>query len=1181
MKISFRILLINFLIVVLIVGGSFFAFYSIMYNVLTTYQARNLKDSANNFIYVYKSIQTEAEDEFISIFNTEIGNFLNNQSLRTKSIDFILEEDKGHSGFISRFSVKDNVYLPEKNLTLKEFLDYNPYAMTMLFEGSKGYKYYYGKILNTETLNDISQKINSEIAVIWNGSPADISNPAVNQKHLYVLSQAAEELRDKNNFEFYVEGTESKDILAAIYKPSTSVNQQEDIYFLIFTTFGEAGELRSTLKDMFLITCLVGIALSLIFTFLFTAKLRHQITELSKATEQTYWGNFKHKIKIKSKDEIGKLGNAFNKMLEELDKKEKVKNEYADFITLINQNVTLTEISEAALKKIIKSGNFVIGGIYSIDDQINLICSHGFDSKDQKRTENLEFINTVIKTKETLEVYSEDALPIVSAGLFDIKIKYLLFLPIIYNNKPTAVLVLGSLSKPNEEVKDYLDKIKEQLAIGITNAKSLMQLENLVAELKILNEEYHKQNIQIKQKNQTLLQLHSELTQQAEELERQKRKALELTKVKSQFLASVSHELRTPMNSILGLTELILEKSYLDGRNKERLEVVLSSGKRLMTLINDILDLSKIEAGKMDLKYEDVIIDEIIEEVSGSIAPLANKKSLGYQVIKNTDTRIIINTDRGKVIQVLINLLGNAVKFTDEGEVLLRISVKDELLNFEVIDTGIGISKEDEKLIFEEFSRANDLKSAKHGGTGLGLAISKKLTDLLGGSLSMKSKLHQGSTFAFSIPLKQSDKLLPVPQSKINVQTLIRNRKNPVLIIDDDEEVRYTIGQYLLSKGYQVVFAEDGAKGLQVAIDNQPFAITLDVMLPNKDGWSVLKELKENPVTKDIPVILVSNNGDKNIGYRLGAFEYFVKPISSEKLLSAFTKLENIASSKISKIVVVDNDELEFEKFKNEFSSDDIRIEFIKDSEYAFSKISEVQPDLIVIDLMMPKIDGVTLSYKLKSNIKTKHIPILISTAKDITDEERKSLESIVENIAVKSEGHPLNVIKLIRERIGLQDKAEFSDSPENINVQIPEITENKTTEIENKLGQNIIAEVLIVDDDPDTLFTLDEIVQACNCTTILARNGKECLEILEHKTPDLILLDIIMPEMDGFQIIKQIKKNNKWADLPVFAVTAKAMKEDNEIILKHGFSDYIPKPVNRTFVSFKIQKLISQLKAN
>jgi signal transduction histidine kinase/CheY-like chemotaxis protein len=1179
MRISLRILLINFVIVALILGSSAFAFYSVMYNVLISQQSRQLVSATNNFIYVLRAKLIESEDEFLALLPNEVETILKTNKLKTNNLDFIVLYDN-QSGQIINQATNENVYLPDREITWEEFLYYNPYSLVQEVKGKNEKSFYYGRIITPALLNELSKKINSEVAIVWEGMPADLSNPAQNQKFLYQLNKANEYLKNKNNFEIYSDGSESTDIIAAVFKPTLSFSDQSKLYFLIFTSFGETGELRITLRNIFLLVGLAGIVLSLILTFVLTDKLRKQISELGKATEQTYSGNFKYRISIKSKDEIGRLGDAFNKMLDELDKKEKAKNEYSEFIALINQNPTLREISDAALIKIINIGGFIIGGLYAVDDdEISLISSYGLDLNASKNSEELTLHKRVLKTREKLELFAEDYLPVVSSGLMGIKIKYLLLLPIVYNNKITALLELGSINRPNEEVIEYLDKIKDQLAIGITNSKALVQMENFVAELKKLNEEYQKQNIHIKQQNDTFIQLHNDLKVQAEELERQKEKAEESTQIKSQFLASMSHELRTPMNSILGLTELILEKASLEDKNRERLEVVLSSGKRLMNLINDILDLSKIEAGKMEIRYEDVILDEVIEEVSTSITPLVNKRGIGFQVTRNIDTRMLINTDRGKVTQVLMNLLGNAVKFTDEGSVTLIISAEDNLLNFEVIDTGIGISEQDKNLIFEEFRQADGSITRKYSGTGLGLAISKKISDLLGGSISVNSKINEGSTFNFSIPLKYVDTKVPELQTKIDVRSLIKNRKNPILVIDDDEEVRYTIGQYLLSKGYEVLFAEDGDNGLQMAIEHQPFAITLDVMLPGKDGWSVLKELKGDARTKDIPVIMVSIIGDKNIGYELGAFEYFIKPISSEKLLSAFSKLENLANKPIQKIVVIDDDELEFEKFKEEFASDDIRIEYIKKSEYAFSKIAEVQPDLIIIDLMMSKIDGITLSYKLKSNIKTRHIPIIISTAKDLTEEERVSLNNIVESISVKSKEHPLDVLKVVRNRIEMQ-QADLTDSLQNMINKVSSIKGNKNGN--NELAeQNVNAEILIVDDDADTLYTLDEIVKACNCNTVLAKSGKECLAALEQKTPDLILLDIMMPEMDGFQTLKQIKLNKKWSDIPVFAVTAKAMKNDKDIVLKQGFTDYIPKPVNPTIVSFKIQKLISQLKAS
>ena len=496
------------------------------------------------------------------------------------------------------------------------------------------------------------------------------------------------------------------------------------------------------------------------------------------------------------------------------------------------------------------------------------------------------------------------------------------------------------------------------------------------------------------------------------------------------------------------------------------------------------------------------------------------------------------------------------------------------MLNFEVIDSGIGISEDDQRIIFEEFRQIDGTTTRKYNGTGLGLAICKKISELLGGEISVKSTLGKGSTFSFTVPLRFIKSKEIDEEPRINIDTLRKNRRNPILIIDDDPEIRYTIGQYLLSKGYEVMYASDGLSGVKEARKIQPFAITLDAMLPNKDGWNTLKALKENPDTKDIPVILISILGDKNVGFGLGAYEYFVKPIEPEKLLKVFNRLENLAQKRIEKIVIVDDDELEFEKFKNAFKNDKVRIEYIKDSELAFSKILEVQPDLTIIDLMMPKVDGITLSYKLKSNVDTKHIPIIISTAKDLSEDEKNALSNIVEEITVKSNGHPLDVLKVVRDRIKMQE-AYFPSAAEKDDL--GKLVSDLKEPFEANDKKEFRGEVLIVDDDADTLFTISEIVQACDCKTVLAKNGVECLKVLESKTPDLILLDIMMPEMDGFQTISRIKKNPKWAGIPVFAVTAKAMLDDKAVILRHGFDDYIPKPINSGVMAFKIEKLFSK----
>lgn len=1172
MKISIRIILINFVVVVLIMGSSVTAFYSVLYKTLSSQKSNSLISSANNFIYAYRSKILEAEDELLSMISNNINDVFRYRHLRTNSLDFVLEVNSDHPQKIVKYSISSDISFSKTPRNLEQFFKYNPYAIGAEYQTPDGRLFYYGINLNEKLLDKFSEKINSDVAIILNGTPTDVSNSNLNLQYLYILTEASKFLSGKNNFEVYSQGAESSDILATLYKPADLQTTNKDLSFLIFTKMGEAAELRSTFRDIFLVVGITGIALSLILTILFTTKLRKQITDLSDATEKTKSGDFKNKIKVRSKDEIGKLGQAFNLMLDELAKNQKAKNEYSEFISLINQNPSLSEISEAALKKIITTCNFVMGALYLIEENgLSLLSAYGYEKKKNIKKEEFGFYDILMRDKEIIEINSSDELPVVSAGLTSFRMRYLLLVPVVYNNKIISILELGSIEKPTEEVKEYLQKIGEQLAIGLTNSRTLMQLENFVNELKKLNEEYQKQNLQIKKQNDSLVELHNELKNQAKQLEIQKQKAEESTELKSQFLASMSHELRTPMNSILGLTELILEKADLNEKDHERLEVVFNSGRRLMALINDILDLSKIEAGKMEIRAEDVLLEELINEVSSSISPLVINKKIEFKVERKINTRTLINTDRGRVVQVLINLLGNAVKFTETGGVNLEIYSSQDKLKFDVIDSGIGISEEHKNVIFEEFRQADGSTSRKYGGTGLGLSICRKIADLLGGELTVESKLGEGSTFTFTIPLKFVSAGEREKVKSVNTQTLIKNRKHPILIIDDDDEVRYTIGQYLISNGYEVLFAKDGLSGIQMAIEKQPFAITLDLMMPNKDGWSVLEDLKENDATKDIPVILISINGDKQIGYGLGAFEFFVKPISSDKLLSAFSRLESLANKQIKKIIIVDDDEQEFEKFKREFCDDKIVIEYIKDSELAFSKIVEVRPDLVILDLMMPKVDGITLSYKLKSDVRTKHIPLLISTAKDLSEEERNSLNNIVEEIAVKSKGHPLDVLKVVRDRIQQHEKCLPIYQDDNNN----EYNESNSKNLQN----DTLGKVLLVDDDQDTLFTIDEMVKACNYKTILAANGVECIQILEKTIPDLILLDIMMPEMDGFQTIERIRSNSEWKNIPVIAVTAKAMMNDKDIIIKHGFDDYISKPVESSVITSKIQQFLTQIK--
>ena len=1175
MKITYRILVINFAIVFLVIGSAAFAFYSIMYSVLTSQHSKYLLNSTNDFIYAYRQSVDNTKEDFLFLIKNGIQQKFTVPQLFEKNIDFILQTNSGKS--IINKTYKDNVYIPEKTFTLEDFIFYNPYAVIKTYKNQDGTFYFYGRILDSQTLNDFSKRVGADIALVCNSTIPLMSNESQNQQYLFALNTAYKDLAKKNNFKVFSQKAEDADILVTVCKPSSNIEElNNNISFLVFTTLNEAADLRSNLKEIMIIIGFSGIFISLILTFLFTDRIRKQISDLSKATEVIKSGNFQNKIVIKSKDELGELATAFNLMVAELEKNQKSKNEYSEFMTMLNQNPSLKEISDAALGKIINTCGFIIGALYTVeDDGIKMAGSFGV-AKDHTPA-NYDFFESVIRKKDMLELKFDETPPSITTGSIIIELRYLLLVPVIYNSKVIAILELSGTEKPGNEVKEYITSIQEQLAIGLTNAIAFVQLEKFVAELKQLNEDYQKQNIQIRKQNETLIDLHKKLKEKADELEIQKEKAVESTKLKSQFLASMSHELRTPMNSILGLTELILEEDIIKGKNRERIEVVLKSARRLMNLINDILDLSKIEAGKMEIHNENVLIEDLIKEVEYSISPLLINKKIDFRVLRETETSIIMKTDRGKVTQVLINLLGNAVKFTDTGFIEFKImSDQNDKLIFKVIDSGIGISEIDQKVIFDEFRQVDGSITKKYSGTGLGLTICKKIADMLEGSISVFSQRGKGSTFTFTIPLNFIERVHSENIPEVNIDRLAANRKNPILVIDNDEEVRYTIGQYLAARGYDILYAPDGITGVEEAKKHQPFIIILDVMLPGKEGWEILRELKNDNSTKDIPIIVVSILGDKNLGYSLGAFEYISKPFSSEQILSAVSKIESVANRRIENITLVDDDEFEYEKFKNEFKNEKIKIDYIQDSELAYDRIIKTQPDLVIIDLIMPKLDGITLTYKLKANKETKHIPVVISTAKDITEKEKDALNNIVEKITVKSKGHPLDVLKVVRDRIKMH---EFYSGSEKNAIEIEE-TLASLEEVNSGQGKNdYIGNILVVDDDPDTLFTINEILESCNCKTYLVRGGKECLLMLEKITPDIILLDIMMPEMDGFQTIANIKSHPRWANIPVFAVTAKAMLDDKEVILKNGFDDYIPKPINSSVLSFKIKKALSNLK--
>jgi len=561
-------------------------------------QTKTILNSTNDFGIALRNESQKVESDFqLLIPKTSRISSIN---LDSTSIDFLFTLQNDSLINTREFRLRSKTYLNIRSSSFRQFFNDNPGVFLNFARLANGRIIYYGRSLSAEMLNRIAQKIRSEVALVINNSPVEVSNNEKNQVHLKSVLNAVQDLKFKNSYDLYIASLEGADFIAALFTPKFLLTPPGvKVNFIVFQAFREGVEFRNMLRVVMVLIILAGSAVTFIVVFLFTAKLRKQIVYLSEGAELTSRGDLDHRVPIITKDEIGQFGETFNKMLDEIIRNKRAEKEYSEFIMLINQNPTLSEISNAALSKIIKTTGLTFGVLYTVENKsLRLVSSYGISRNLVTPMQNSDLYGSAIEKKEKIEFHFNDNYPEIKTGIATIKIKYLMIFPVIYNSETIAVLELASESVPQSDIMKYIDNIHEQLAIGLTNAKSFEQLENLVYELEKLNTEYQKQNKQMVIQNQELKELHYQLREKAAELESQRAKAVELTKVKSEFLASMSHELRTPLISILGLTELILKDAETALRSKERLNIVYRNGKKLLGLINNILEFSKFESGK-------------------------------------------------------------------------------------------------------------------------------------------------------------------------------------------------------------------------------------------------------------------------------------------------------------------------------------------------------------------------------------------------------------------------------------------------------------------------------------------------------------------------------------------------------------------------------------------------------
>lgn len=747
------------------------------------------------------------------------------------------------------------------------------------------------------------------------------------------------------------------------------------------------------------------------------------------------------------------------------------------------------------------------------------------------------------------------------------------------------------LQTQQEELRRSNENLEEQTE-ALKRSEDLLQrqqeeLEHYNTELVAKTRALEEQVQEVEEKNDEIEKARGQLEQQAKQLSI-------TTKYKSEFMANMSHELRTPLNSLLILSQLLSENKdgNLSAKQIEYAQTIYMSGSDLLKMIDEILDLSKVDAGKMEINYEDVQLSDIESFVEQNFAALASRKEIDLKVHIAEDIPQNIVTDSHRVKQILRNLLSNAFKFTNSGSVELHVEKADkarvpaylndeaDYVAFSIKDTGIGIPADKTDLIFEAFQQVDGTTSRKYGGTGLGLSISRELSRLLGGGIVVESEEGKGSCFTLYLPAslpaiaesKQeaaatvetppvSHMIVPKAKTISNEAPSIvqveddRNQLGPtdkiLLIIEDDVKFARILLDMARSRGFKALVALQGDTGLEMARSYRPDAIILDIQLPVIDGWSVMGELKSSAVTRHIPVHVISVVDEVKQGMMMGAIAYLKKPSSREALEDAFTHIESYAEKSMKHLLIVEDDDIQRNSIIELIGHDDVSITAVSTGAEALRELHKQRYDCMVLDLMLTDMTGFELLDQIRDDENLVDLPIIIYTGKDLDTKEEMQLRKYAESIIIKDVKSPE---RLLDETTLFLHRVE-ADLPED-KRKILQKLHNKEELFEGK-------KILLVDDDIRNVFALSSVLEGYNMEVVFAENGREAIEMLQANPDfDLVLMDMMMPEMDGYEAMRRLREMPEFQKLPIIALTAKAMKEDRAKCIEAGASDYMKKPI-------------------
>jgi HAMP domain-containing protein/signal transduction histidine kinase/DNA-binding response OmpR family regulator len=950
---------------------------------------------------------------------------------------------------------------------------------------------------------------------------------------------------------------------------------------------------------------------------LLAANLTTQVRAIAEVATAVTKGDLTRSIQVEARGEVAELKDNINTMIGNLrlttdrnTEQDWLKTNLARFTNMLQGQRDLVTVGRLLLSELVPLVGAHLGVIYQLDTEsepyLKLLASYGnsrLDGYPPRIDVGEGFLGQCAADKRRILVTDipRDTVR-VSPIMLDALPRSLSVFPVVFEGQIKAVLGLSSLKEFAPAHIAFLEQLTEGIGILLNSIEATMQTEGLLKQSQQLAAELQSQKRELQQTNDQLALKAQELAEQNVEVERKNReieqargaleeKAAELaltSKYKSEFLANMSHELRTPLNSILILGQQLAEnpETNLSAKQVEFARTIHAAGTDLLNLISDILDLSKIESGTVSVDAEEVSFRNLLDMVGRPFRHEAENRGLRFDVQLDQQLGRSLLTDAKRLQQVLKNLLSNAFKFTEHGGVELRVfqassgwsgdhptlSTTNVVVAFEVTDTGIGIPAEKQRIIFEAFQQADAGTSRKYGGTGLGLAISRELASLLGGEIQLRSSPGTGSTFTLYLPIRYAGPTSPAPNRRaapirpamadhsveLPAEPVPDDRETlspddtVLLVVEDDPHYASILADLARDSGFKVLVTARGAEALALARQFRPAAISLDVFLPDMLGWAVLNQLKQDPITRHIPVQIVTLDEDRQHGLSRGAYSFITKTSGAEGIEAGLRRIKRYAAARKRRLLVIEDSKAEQIGIQELLGHDDIEIVTACTGEQALATLREEPADCVVLDLRLPDMTGFDVLERMRSDERLCDIPVVVFTGKSLTHDEDARLHTLARSVVVKGVESPerlLDETSLFLHRV-------IADLPPNRQQMLDRLHRSD----EHLVGKR----VLVVDDDVRNIFALSSVLERRGMEVLAASTGREAIELLESQPGTaMVLMDIMMPEMDGYQTMRAIRANPLFARLPIVALTAKAMKGDREKCLEAGASDYLAKPVN------------------